>query len=143
MHARAVPSGNWWWTALFSVTMLVLAAAANAAMDKLSFRYSESIFARQPATYQHWLNPAISWPNKWKNGDRRQGEAFPLSSTTLVGLTDAWHFFKSIMLVCFALAILAPFRKLAPAPWWAWILIFLGVSLLWGVVFEVLFRWGL
>lgn len=122
--------------------MLVIAAAANALMDKLSFRYNESIFAKQPAAYQQWLNPAISWPNKWKNGDRKQGEAFPLSSTALVWTTDAWHLAKSIMLSCLLLAILAPFRKIAPAPWWLWGLLFLGLFLLWGTVFETLFRWG-
>ena len=32
-----------------------------------------------------------SWKNKWKNGDKKQGERFWLSSRQLVWLTDAWH----------------------------------------------------
>jgi len=134
---------NWRRVALFSVAMLIIAAAANATMDTLSFRYSESIFARQPASWQHWCNPAISFQNKWKNGDRHQGEAFPLSSTALIWTTDAWHLSKSIMWSSLLLAIMAPFWRLLRVPWWAWVLIFLGLSLMRGVVFECLFRWGL
>jgi hypothetical protein len=130
---------KWWRTALFSAVMLMLAAAADAAMDKLSFRYGESTFARQPAAYQRWLNPAISWPNKWKNGDRKQGEAFPLSSTALVWTTDAWHLFKSIMSSCLLLAIMAPFWRLVHAPWWMWIIVFFGLSALWGAVSNFFF----
>ena len=84
MRNLTVINPKWWSTAVFSTVMLMLAAAANASIDKLSFRYDESIFARQPSVYQHWLNPAVSWSNKWKNGDRKQGETFPLSSTALV-----------------------------------------------------------
>ena len=29
--------------------------------------------------------------NKWKNGDKKQGEKFWLSSRQLVWVTDAWH----------------------------------------------------
>lgn len=34
-----------------------------------------------------------SWQNKWKNGDKKQGEKFWLSSRQLISLTDAWHLF--------------------------------------------------
>jgi len=48
---------------------------------------SETLFGK---TEQYW-NPAISWRNKWRAGDPAKGEKFPLSSTALVSLTDAWH----------------------------------------------------
>ena len=38
-----------------------------------------------------------SWQNKWKNGDKSQGERFWLSSTFFVAQTDAWHLFGTIM----------------------------------------------
>ena len=47
-----------------------------------------------------WWSMKESWRNKWKNGDPKQGEAFLGSSTVFVLLTDAWHFFQSIMLTC-------------------------------------------
>lgn len=43
-----------------------------------------------PETY--WIKSKSS-VNKWKNGDKKQGEKFKLSSTILVMLTDAWHLF--------------------------------------------------
>lgn len=91
---------------LLIVAILVTTAGiANAVMDKLQFHYSKSIFSNKPT----W-NPKKSWENKWKrdeNGDPIPGkEKFPLSSTALVFLTDAWHFFQFVMLSCFTLAII-------------------------------------
>jgi len=40
---------------------------------------------------RQWLDPKISWKNKWKDGNPEKGEAYFLSSTSLVPLTDAWH----------------------------------------------------
>lgn len=117
---------------------LVLAAGANATMDVLSFRFDRSVFATFPAQRQ-WLDPRISWPNKWSHGDPAQGEAFPLSSTALVGLTDAWHLAKSVMLLCLCVAILVPCTLAWSLPWPAWLGLLVGLKLLWGLVFESLF----
>ena len=46
---------------------------------------------RHPGADPNFWNPAVSWQNKWKNGDPLQGEAFPLSSTALAWTTDAKH----------------------------------------------------
>ena len=35
----------------------------------------------------------VSWKNKWKNGDKKQGEKFFGSSRWFVMFTDAWHLF--------------------------------------------------
>ena len=35
----------------------------------------------------------IAWANKWKNGDKSQGERFFGSSRWFVMFTDAWHLF--------------------------------------------------
>lgn len=116
---------------------LVLAAAANATMDVLSFRYDRSVFAHCPG--RSWLDPQLSWRNKWKDGDPAHGEAFPLSSTALVGVTDAWHCAKGLMLLALFAAILAPCTLLWELPWPAWLGLWLGMKLLWGLVFEGLF----
>jgi len=47
---------------------------------------------------QNWFNPKISWKNKYKNNDPKQGAKFFGSTTFLVWTTDAWHFFQMIML---------------------------------------------
>jgi len=60
--------------------------------DKLLFHFDTSVFKR----LGNWWNPKESWKNKWKDGDKSKGERFFLSSTWLVSLTDAWHFFGLI-----------------------------------------------
>jgi len=60
--------------------------------DKLLFHFDNSVFKR----LGNWWNPKESWKNKWKEGDKSKGERFFLSSTWLVSLTDAWHFFGLI-----------------------------------------------
>ena len=37
------------------------------------------------------MNPKLSWMNKWKNKDYKQGEKFIGSSTVFVMFTDLWH----------------------------------------------------
>jgi hypothetical protein len=39
-----------------------------------------------------WIKD-LSWQNKWKNGDKKQGEKFFGSSRWFVLFTDAWHLF--------------------------------------------------
>ena len=70
---------------------LCFAGLCEAAMDALAHYYEQSVFKKLNPTY--W-NPVVSGVNKWKNGDRTQGERFFLSSTLLVGFTEGWHLFK-------------------------------------------------
>ena len=78
---------------ILGIILCVFAGISEAAMDALSHRFEESVFAKLNKDY--W-NPVYSGGNKWKNGDRNQGERFFLSSTLLVGFTEAWHLFKMI-----------------------------------------------
>jgi len=78
---------------ILGVLLCLFAGVSEAAMDALSHRFEESVFASLNKDY--W-NPVYSGGNKWKNGDRNQGERFFLSSTLLVGFTEAWHLFKMI-----------------------------------------------
>lgn len=84
---------------IIALLLIILAAILNAGMDTLYGNYESSIFKNFDA--QFW-NPYISWENKWKNGDRTQGERFLFSSTFLVPLTDGWHLLKTLMLLCLA-----------------------------------------
>ena len=124
--------------AVLSFLLFACAAASNAVMDTLSFRYDKSVFSgfRQS---QGWLDPRVSWKNKWKNGDPAQGEAFALSSTALVAATDAWHFFKAVTIACVALAVIVPFTQIFPLHWAAWLGVFVGLKLAYGLIFESLF----
>jgi hypothetical protein len=72
--------------------LIFLSGLFESVMDTLQFHYDVSIFKK--LINQRYWNPLISWMNKWKNGDPKQGERFLGSSTIFVGLTDAWHTFK-------------------------------------------------
>ena len=45
----------------------------------------------------------LSWRNKWKNGDKKQGEKFFGSSRCFVALTDGWHLFGVLFRISFAI----------------------------------------
>lgn len=87
---------------LISIACWILAAMCNAVMDKLSHHYSTSIFVKYDP--QFW-NPKVSWKNKYKNGRKSLGPAFFLSTGILVAFTDAWHLFKSSMIVLLAISV--------------------------------------
>lgn len=130
---------TYWRTALFSFVMLAAALASNAVMDTLQFHFKGSVFDAEGLNEQ-WWNPALSWSNKWKDGVPEQGERFPLSSTALTGVTDAWHFFKSLTVFFIGLAIVAPFTRLFYLPWYGWVAGSCAVLAIFWAGFEVLLR---
>lgn len=86
---------------MIGVVLFLLAGLAEAGMDVLMFRHQRSIFKGK------FFSPD-SWKNKWSDlipgaespwyyfgvHTPQFREAFPYSSTMLVGLTDGWHMFK-------------------------------------------------
>lgn len=81
------------------------AGVCNSVMDTLAYHYSTSIFSK--VADQEFWNPDISWLNKYKGRDPDAGPKFFGSTTFLVWTTDAWHLFKSLMLIFFFLGVLA------------------------------------
>jgi len=69
---------------------MYISGAAKGMSDVLMFHYGNFQHIHPGADSQFW-NPAISWRNKWKNGDPAQGEAFPFSSTVFCPFLDGWH----------------------------------------------------
>lgn len=84
------------------IILYMLVGVVNAVMDTLRDKFKESVFS---SWNENFWNPLKSWKNKWKNGDPAQGERFPLSSTALVFLTDAWHLSKWLMFTFIEIAI--------------------------------------
>ena len=123
----------------FIIGILIVGAAfSNAVMDTLQFHYQKSIFSG--ASYnQEFYNPKISWRNKWKNGDRQQGEKFPGSSTCFVLFTDAWHFAQFCMFTCFELIIVLLYYLWKRPRWYVPIAQFIALKILLGVSFELFF----
>ncbi len=107
--------------------LFALAAACNAVGDKLAHHFTSSVFKNLDP---YFWDPMISWKNKWVNGKRRKLIG-PINYP--VQLTDAWHFFKSLMLVFlgFAVAFHTPiYNPVADAG------IYLGI---WWLTFEFLY----
>jgi hypothetical protein len=114
-----------------SIILIILAGICNAIMDALRTRYNKSIF--RDFRNQLWIDPALSWPNKWKNGDRSQGERFFGSSTFLVWLTDLWHLAKFLMLlfITFSIALYDPIIV-----WWIdWFILYCAFT----IPFEIFY----
>ena len=116
---------------MISIILIFYAGILNACMDILRFKYSTSIF--RFCKNQQWIDPALSWHNKWKNGDETQGEKFFGSSTFLVFVTDLWHFCKFLMLLLIMGAIVF-YKPLIN--WWADLLILYCVFT---ITFEIFF----
>tara|TARA_R110000868_G_scaffold247696_1_gene504076 strand:- start:118 stop:435 length:318 start_codon:yes stop_codon:yes gene_type:complete len=100
-----------------SIALTFLAAFLKAYMDFLQFSEIDS------------------WRNKWKNGDKRQGEKFPFSSTILVFLTDRWHFAQSLFL--WTIFVLIVTYKVQ----YTWWIDMIGLRFVFGVTFEMWYRY--
>lgn len=87
--------------------LIMLAGILNAVMDVLKERYKTSIFANWKC--QHWIDPKLSWKNKWdidKKIFKKEIKIIDkIMSTSLVFVTDMWHFSKTLMLLLVSLSI--------------------------------------
>jgi len=79
------------------ILLIIIAGLAESGKDTLAHHFEDSVFSK--LNPQFW-NPFLSGANKWKGGNRDNGEKFFLSSTLLVGVTEAWHLFKMISTAC-------------------------------------------
>ena len=70
---------------ILSVVFSILSGISKAVMD-----LSEESKIKGNPLFWHKNK---SWQNKWKNGDKKQGEKFFGSSRWFVLFTDAWHLF--------------------------------------------------
>jgi hypothetical protein len=91
---------------LLSISLLIIAGISKAVKDRIMTGWSGSRF-EQWGLNRNWWDNQISWRNKWKieNGKVTRTERFPLSSTVLVFLTDAWHLFDLAFMLSFAAGV--------------------------------------
>ncbi len=108
-----------------AVLLLLLWIAADAVQDTITFHYDQSVF--HTVRPRQYFDPAISWRNKYKDGDPDKGPRFFGSTTFLVWLTDFWHLLK----FCKMLFLWAVVALLAGSVW-----IFIIGVVVHGVVFE-------
>lgn len=86
---------------MIGIILFAIAGILNAIMDRVAYlsTYERSIFNKYQKLEQ-FCSAEKSWKNKWKNGDKSQGEKFLGSSTIFVTFTDLWHLCKSLMIFC-------------------------------------------
>ena len=94
----------------FSPLILISAAATcNAIMDVCSHHYYQSIFNDHTKENERWYYEANSWKNKYVDGDPKKGRVkwsvFGFEFDKPVVFTDAWHFYKMLMIIFICLAV--------------------------------------
>jgi len=119
---------------MISIIFIILAGILNASMDVITYKWDKSIFKKKLNKYSQFFNPKISWTNKYKNGVAALGEKFPFSKTIFVFLTDWWHLAKTLMIICFTLAIVFYSPILG-------IIDFLLFYIIFSMTFEIFFSW--
>ncbi len=80
-----------------------------------------------------------SWQNKWKNGDKSQGEKFFGSSRWFVMLTDAWHLFGVLFRTTFAKAYICVGLLISINIWYAFAS--LGVYIIFATTFHIFYTY--
>jgi hypothetical protein len=91
---------------ILAIILLIVAGVSKAVKDRIMTGWSTSKF-KQWGFNREWWDNQISWRNKWKDDGLwvYDKERFPLSSTVLVFITDAWHCFDLIFMLSFAAGI--------------------------------------
>jgi len=106
--------------------LLICSFLSKAVKDTLAHHFKGSIFK---GINDQFYDASISHANKWKNGDKSQGEAFWLSSTLLVWLTDGWHRFDAIQALCWQIALTIWVTIALPYPWYYGFGVFAAIKL--------------
>ena len=90
---------------MISIIFLILAGFFNSIMDIIVHKWDISIFSKiKNDKLLQFINPKLSWTNKWKNNNYKQGEKFIGSSTVFVMFTDLWHLCQFLMIVSFIIS---------------------------------------
>jgi len=118
------------------ISCWILAAACNAVMDTIAFKYKRSIFNN--LNQQYW-NPAKSWRNKYKDKMVFKGPAFIGSTTVFSFLTDAWHLFQFLSNSFLALSVVIIYHETVNPNLWYNLGVFIILKVTWGIVFETLY----
>ncbi len=95
---------------ILKASLMFVSGVADGTAETLRINYNDFHKVFPNANQQYW-NPNISWTNKWKNGNYKEGEKFPLSTTALVFTTDGYHQMRMIRNVFMITAITIPIGK--------------------------------
>ena len=122
---------------ILSILFLALAAACNAVMDKSVHHYSVSKLKKLNPFF--W-NGEISWKNKYINGDPKLGRVkwyFGLNKP--VQITDAFHFFKMLMVISICLSVVT-FNRQFTYTFLSFLIITFMYGFVWNVTFSLFYK---
>jgi hypothetical protein len=117
-----------------SFIFLILASTCNAIMDTSVHHYDSSIFTNYNML---WWDGDISWKNKYVDGDTEKGRIkwfFGINKP--VQLTDAFHFFKMLMIIFICFSIVCGVFSSLEHEWYIFLLLFISYGITWNVVFS-------
>jgi len=70
--------------------LVLVSGTAKGFNETLQFHW-KSFKKAFPDANPNWFNPAISWRNKYEDGNPNNGANFPLSTSVLIMFTDQYH----------------------------------------------------
>ncbi|MGZ3919284.1 MAG: hypothetical protein ACXVNR_01640 [Bacteroidia bacterium] len=84
-----------WKDYLITGSAMFVSGIIDGTKESISYHYDRGFKKRLPKVNDEFWNPAISWKNKYKNGDCNQGPKFNGSTNLLVFTTDAYHLLRT------------------------------------------------
>lgn len=96
---------------MISIIAFLLAAICNSIMDIVSHHHERSIFKNyekgfwSDATNESWKNKYVDWDGG--KHDLKRLKILSFSVPLHAAFTDAWHFFKSLMIVLLCISIVS------------------------------------
>ncbi len=80
-----------WKDYLITGSSMLVTGMLDGTVESISFHYDNGFKPRFPHANDQYWNPAISWENKYKNGNQALGPAFTGSTSVFAWTTDAYH----------------------------------------------------
>jgi len=122
---------------LIVVLLIILSGICKGIQDQTMFHWGLSWTKYLKGLF--W-NPLISWKNKYKNGDPKQGPKFWGSTTLLVGFTDAWHLFGSVSRIIDRTIVVLVYASLTDHNWFIYILLWIGLFIFYTIGFKLFYH---
>ena len=88
-----------------TIILIVLAAFFNSVMDMIKHHWHDSKFAKINNNFLWNFFSRYGWQNKYIGGDYKNGRKRLWGIKIHPAFLDAWHLSKSLMIICFILAI--------------------------------------
>ena len=128
---------------ILTFIFLALAAACNAVMDTSVQHYNTSIFPK--FNNQKWWDGSTSWLNKYVDRDPNKGIRMWFWIIPYpVQLTDAFHFFKTLMIIFVCLSIMSYdntiIQKYLNDVWYSCVIVIILLGSVWNLTFSLFYN---